>query len=125
MILLAIALLGAAPAPAEDWQIFVEADNDVVFWIDRDSIQEAGPYKRARTKSDYHRVTWGDVDHRITVEDYDCAKRTLRARSTIAYGRDGKVLRTMNLTENDMKWITVEPGSIADAKIETVCGTAS
>jgi hypothetical protein len=120
MIFLAIALLSATPA--ENWQVFAEGDNDVVFWIDRDSIRDAGTYKQARTKSDYHRVTWGDVDHRIALEDYDCAKLALRTRGTIAFGRDGKVLRTMTLAEDESEWKVVQPDSIAAAKIDAVCG---
>jgi hypothetical protein len=123
MILLAIALLGPGPAPAENWQVLTDADNGVVFWIDRDSIRDTGTYKQARTKSDYHAVTWGDVDHRVVVEDYDCARRALRARSSTAYGRDGNVLRSATFTEDETSWTVVDPGSIADAKIEAVCGT--
>lgn len=122
MILLAIALFGLGPAPAENWQILTDGDNGVVFWIDRDSIRDTGTYKQAQTKSDYRNVTWGDVSQRIVVEDYDCARRALRPRSSTAYGRDGNVLRSATFTEDDATWTVVTPGSIADAKIEAVCG---
>ncbi|MCW3837536.1 surface-adhesin E family protein [Sphingomonas canadensis] len=118
----AAALLSAAPALAEDWQVLTTSKEGIVFWIDRDSIQTVEGYPQAWTKSDYSAVETGDVSERKALEDYDCAARALRLRRTIAYGRDGNVLRTLNQTASEAKWSPVQEGSIGDAKIAEVCG---
>lgn len=121
----AAVMLIAQPAALENWTVIAEADIGVVFSLDRDSIRDLGPYKQARTKSDYTKVTEGDVSVRFAVEDYDCAKRALRTRGTVAYGRDGKILRTSEFAEGETEWAAVQSGSIAEAKIDAVCAPAT
>ena len=123
-IALSAALLTPGAAHAEDWERLTEADNGVVFWIDRDSIRDVDGYKQAWTRSDYSGVTWGDVLARKALEDYDCVRRAQRTRGTVAYGRDGKVLRTLNLSAEQSEWKVVEAGSIGEAKLEEVCAGA-
>lgn len=118
---LGAALLASVPALAENWAQFAEGENGVVFWLDRDSVRQVGDYRQAWTKSDYSAVAEGDISARKALEDYDCAGGRLRTRGTVAYGRDGNILRMINLTEAESEWVAVKEGSIADSKIRTVC----
>ncbi|MCW3848305.1 hypothetical protein OF829_13750 [Sphingomonas sp. LB-2] len=107
--------------PGEDWVLISEAENGVVFSLDRDSVREMDGYRQAWTRTDYSKVSGGDVSLRRALEDYDCGGRRLRTRGSVAYGRDGKVLRTMSLAADQSEWKAVEPGSMGEAKLDAVC----
>lgn len=120
--MLALALLALHPAPIEDWQVIATADNGIIYSLDRDSVRDMGGYREAWTKTDYSNVLEGDVSLRRSREDYDCAGRRMRARQTVAYNRDGKIFRTMSLTEAESEWKAVTPDTMGEAKFEAVCG---
>ena len=119
MLTLAIALFTVAPI--EDWKVIETAANGVIYSLNLDSVRDLGTYREAWTKTDYSNVPTGDVSIRRTWEDFDCAGRRMRLRGTITYGRDGKVMRTLNLDEGKAEWKGVTPATMGEAKFDAVC----
>ena len=118
---LAAALLVPGVAQAENWEKFVESESGVIFWIDRDSIGNSGQYRKAWTMADYTNVPGDEVGRRKALEEYDCGAWSLRPVRIEAYGRNGTLLRSVDIAPGEAEWQKAGPGSIAEAKLELVC----
>ena len=118
-LLLALALVASAypmPALANDW-VLVARDGIVAAYVDRSSIRQIGPYKRARVRSVFL-VSSSEVESTTGLLEVDCEGRRARGLQITSYFRDGRPPYTSGVEQ----WSDLPPGDrLVESLFNFVC----
>ena len=101
-------------AIAADWVFMFATDQSNIF-VDRTSIRQAGPYKRAWVQYDYFAdpEVWKD----LVLKEFDCAGGRSRFILITQYNNDGK-----SQTYNDPdQWTYATSETAGEATLNYVC----
>jgi S1-C subfamily serine protease len=101
-LLAATAFLAAAPAAAEDWQLFATATTAKVFF-DRDSVRAEGEYVHYRVRIEYgepreSRDRKFRYQRSVSAQVAQCGMRKLALTAATLYDAQGKVLSNVRRT---------------------------
>ena len=128
----ATALLLAAPTlyAAEDWQIIPTASANVIFALDRDSIQRQDRMVRFWEKLTYATPEARDeasgkwIKEKRVRRVMNCAEQTQGFTEGITYGEKETFITSVSFADQQIKMSAIPPDTVAAKEFSLVCDPA-
>jgi hypothetical protein len=121
-------LLLASPALATDWVKTASGSDNMVVYVDRDTIVRNGSHVLAWEKWDFT-ATPRNPKRAYVVEknrrEHDCTAGVSRIREAIEYDATGRVLNSFSWVPGESQYRAAPPESIGAATFSFVCGGES
>lgn len=116
------AMMAAGPAGAEQWWYVTESVSGTVIFVDADSLESNGNLRQFWRQFIYKKPE-DNVKVSMALTVIDCARRTSKMLSYVAYNTDREVVSSNSY--NYPSESPIPPGTIIDALRRLVCSPRS
>lgn len=126
-------LLMAHAAKAETWQQVAEFETGSVSFIDTAGITRSGEHRRAWFKLVFNSDQAIPAAYGVKPPDagafrwektqryFNCSERTFAIAQSILHSADDQVVASLEIPANALKFRAVQPGTVAEKNLDTVC----
>jgi hypothetical protein len=105
-------------AEGADWKNIDISDNEIIFYIDVDSIKHtSNNLVRGWIKQEYRQPN-KNISYALHYKEFDCKEKKVRFLSTILHYKDGS---SPFSTDKKGNWIFIPPDSALEVELNLLC----
>lgn len=103
------------------WTLVAEGD-DIKYYMDINRLGRVGAYRTGWDKADHSQNAEVSYHEELQLTYFDCSSRRTALKRYVEYDQSGKVTGSGEFTAARLKWYSVVPGSVGEAKLDFACG---